>query len=196
MRSLYRQMIYNLKDIDKILPDRNMHGTYSRSELARIRSYYILCHAEFEHFFEECATQKINDVMREWNRNNRPHILLISLTFAFIKEDSDVLAAKRAGNMTHLLNTMRAKYQKNVLDKNNGIKQGNLEDIYAPLGIDIYSILDNNTLASLTFLGEKRGDFAHRGLHLNSVEDVSIARQRTGIIIRDLRNFIVKLDRS
>ena len=189
MREVYKQLISNLRDIEKTLPARNMHGTYSRAEMASIRAYYILCHAEFEYFFEECATQKINSVMREFNRSSTPHILLLSLTFAFIKTDDDVLDAKKSSSLPRLLNVMRTKYQKNVLDENHGIKEHNLVDIYSPLGIDIYVLLDVAVIGDLNSLGVKRGDFAHKGLHLNAVEDVDIARKRTHKLAKSMKKF-------
>ena len=194
MRELYKQMISNLRDIEKILPKKNLLGNYSRTEVALIRSYYILCHAEFEFFFEECATRKVNDVLRAYHRTNAPHILLLSLTFAFIKNDEDVTSARKSSNLPHLLNVMRTKYQKNVLESNNGIKENNLIDIYSPLGIDVYNILDITTIGDLNTLGVKRGDFAHKGLHLNAIEDVDIARKRTHTLARSMRKFYESLE--
>lgn len=196
MRALYKQLITNLKDIERILPARKMDGMYTRSEIASIRAYYILSHAEFEYFFEECATRKINSVMREFNRNNTPHMLLLSLTFAFIQSDDDVIDAKKSSSMSRLLSVMRTKYQKNVLDSNHGIKEHNLVDIYSPLGIDIYQILDPATIGDLNNLGVKRGDFAHKGLHLNAIEDVEDARKRTHKLARALRAFYIALENS
>ncbi|MFD2608555.1 HEPN domain-containing protein [Deinococcus taklimakanensis] len=194
MRALYRQMIANLRDIERILPPKRVDGNYSRSEMALIRAYYILCHAEFENFFEECATLKVNSVLRDYSRNGKPHMLLLSLTFAFIKSDEDVLDAKRSSNMPRLLNVMRTKYQKNILETNNGIKENNLVDIYSPLGVDIYQLLDATIIGDFNSLGVKRGDFAHKGLHLNAVEDVDIARKKTHNLARALRKFYIALE--
>lgn len=195
MRTLYRNLIKNLQIIEDTLPQHNQFGTYSPSELVSIRAYYVLCHAEFEYFFEECATKKINSVMREFNRNSMPHMLLLSLTFAFIKSDEDVLEAKKNSNLNGLLRIMRTKYQKNVLDSNHGIKESNLIDIYSPLGIDIHSVLDGDVIAELSVLGAKRGDFAHKALHLNSIEDTKIAVKRTHKIARGLRNFYLNIEK-
>ena len=185
MLTLYREMLINLRDIQKILPKSNALGTYTRVDEVNTKAYYILTHAEIEYFIERCLLEKINSIVTAYKANNIPHICLMSLIFAFLKEDEQIKSLRRSGFILDLLDHMNSKYH-SIVNANNGIKEENLEKLFSPLGIDIQIFLGPILIAEFNSLGSKRGDFAHNALHIKNAEDPSIAYNRTLYIQREL----------
>lgn len=192
MRVHFREMLANVREIEKILPTPNPFGNYTPLEEINIKSYYILTHAEFEYFIERCVLKKINDVVVGFKTNSTPHMCILSMIFAYLKEDETIKAIRKQGNIIDLIDLMNAKYH-SVVNSNNGIKPENLERLFSPLGIDPQGFMGTTLIGELTTLGVKRGDYAHNALHVHSIEDPVIARQRTLTIQRELGKFFPRL---
>lgn len=194
MPSIHPNLVTSIANIDSILPASRQNGAYTPQEVALIRAYYLLCHAEFEYFLEKCLESKLNAVLANFFTSQTPHIILYSLTFHFIKTDDTIEKLKNKKNLRDLINYMRSKYQREVIGRNNGLKSINLEKMLIPLGILPDSIMSSTLIAELETLGVRRGEFAHNSLLVHTLEDPSIAKARTGIIVRDLGSFESALD--
>lgn len=188
MIEIYREMLYNVRNIQKILPQANQTGNYSTEEEIKIKAYYLLVHAEIEYFIERCTLNKVNQIVANFKTTSTPHICLLSIIFSFLKEDDNVKSLRRAGNIIDLVDYMNGKFHF-IINQNNGIKEENLEKMFAPLGIDYRAYLGEILIAELNSLGSKRGDYAHNALHVKSIEDPSIAMRRTVTILRGLGQF-------
>lgn len=105
-----------------------------------IRSYILLCHAEFEYYFEQIANETINNLI------------------------SSIEKIKIAKSKKNIIKILLINNQKTI-NTNNGIKIENLEKMYKPLSIDLNSI-DPIYKSKLGCFSSKRGEIAHKGIPL------------------------------
>ena len=102
-----------------------------------IKSLVLLCHAEFEEYFEQIAKGSITAIQSE-------------LENLEIKESHLLSIGKQYESMTKLI------------DANNGIKLDNLKKFLPLTGFDLSS-LDDTYIDRLNSFAKKRGRIAHRG---------------------------------
>ncbi len=117
-----------------------------------IKSYVLLCHAEFEKYFEDIAWEIIRKAKEKYDLNNEPSLPLLHLALMlkkdFVNEDATLRLDK-------LFSNYRA-----LIEKNHGIKKANIDEMFAPIGLPI-STMSDTYLESLESFGKKRGQIAH-----------------------------------
>ena len=184
-------MQQNILEIEKVLPASSSSGDYSRTEEILLQTYYILVHAEIEEFIEQCISKKINEISRDYKLHGVPHKILLSLVFAFLKEDDAIKSIRKSGSIDNYIDYMNGRYRY-LIRENHGIREENLAKLFAPLGIDVRTFFNPYILGELDAMGAKRGEYAHHGLHLKTMEDPLIAKKKTGVILLELERFIDK----
>ena len=119
-----------------------------------IKSYILLCHAEFEKYFEDIACEIIKKAKEKYDLNNETSVPLLHLALMlrkdFINEDA-----------TTRLDKLYSNYRA-LVEKNHGIKKTNIDEMFAPLGMPI-SGMSITYVESLDSFGKKRGQIAHNG---------------------------------
>ena len=118
----------------------------------RLRGFILLCHAEFEDYFESIALGLLKEAEEKWDNNRIANYNLASLFIYHEKiNTSDV-------------NTTKAKkiisdYRQMVKD-NHGIKEHNIKQLFEPLGYKMDGF-DATFLSTLSSFGAMRGETAH-----------------------------------
>lgn len=122
-----------------------------------IKSFILLCHAEFENYFESICKRIIANSKATYDKNNilLPSLLSLSLMSVrnFDKKDRNYPTTKSR------LDKLYSNYIATI-QNNNGIKEENLSNLLPMIGIDM-STIDATFLAQLTAFGRKRGQVAH-----------------------------------
>ena len=119
-----------------------------------IKSYILLCHAEFEKYFEDIACGIIKKAKEKYDSSKETSLPLLHLALMLKKEFTTEDASTR---LDKLYSNYRA-----LLDKNHGIKKANIDEMFAPLGIPISEMTDTY-VDTLESFGKKRGQIAHNG---------------------------------
>lgn len=117
-----------------------------------LKSFILLCHAEFEEYFEGIALRILIASEQKWKKQKVANYNLVSLLLKsdkFSKGDSTT-------NICNIISTHRNF----ITNKNHGIKAKNLLNMYEPLGY-IESDFEMSFLSDLNTLGSFRGDVAH-----------------------------------
>lgn len=118
-----------------------------------IKSYILLCHAEFEKYFEDIAISIITQAKNRFDANKQTSIPLLHLSLMLKKDFNNKETAEE--RLDKLFSNFRA-----LIDGNHGIKKTNIDNMFAPLGIPIASMSDIY-VESLEAFGKKRGQIAH-----------------------------------
>jgi len=116
-------------------PDPSNH--YDNKSQDIIRAYVLLCHAEFEKYFEDIT------------RNTLANIYNTTQKSRYVKKYKSAFSKQ-----FDLFN--------DIIKRNNGIKLDNIKKILSLCGFDT-SNLTNFYIQKLNTLGEKRGNLAHNG---------------------------------
>lgn len=118
-----------------------------------IKSYILLCHAEFEKYFEDIAWSVIKNAKENYDKNKQANLPLLHLVLMMKKEFKNNEAAE--DRLNKLFSNYRA-----LIEGNHGIRKANINGLYAPIGIPI-SILSDTYLDLLEIFAKKRGKIAH-----------------------------------
>lgn len=116
-------------------PDPSKHFDNKSQDI--IRAYVLLCHAEFEKYFEDIT------------RNTLTNIYTTTQKSRYVKK------YKSAFNKQFELFY-------NIIERNNGIKLENIDKILSLCGFE-KSNLTSDYIQKLNQLGKKRGNLAHNG---------------------------------
>ncbi|MBQ8298377.1 MAG: hypothetical protein IJX99_00625 [Clostridia bacterium] len=119
-----------------------------------IKSYILLCHAEFEKYFEDIALEIIKKAKDKYDTNLETSLPLLHLALMLKKDFVNE-------NATERLNKLYSNYHTLIVN-NHGIKKSNINDMFAPLGMPISDMTDTYVEA-LEIFGKKRGQIAHNG---------------------------------
>ena len=112
-----------------------------------IKSYILLCHAEFEKYFEDIACGIIKKAKENYDFHNETSLPLLHLALMLKKEFINEDASER-------LNKLYSNYRA-LIAKNHGIKKANIDEMFAPLGMPISS-MTVTYVESLESFGKKR----------------------------------------
>lgn len=119
-----------------------------------IKSYILLCHAEFEKYFEDVAWNIMQQAKSKYDAKQQTSIPLLHLSLMLKKDfaSKEIVANER-------LDKLFSNY-KALIEGNHGIRKNNIDDMFAPLGIPIRNMADTY-VESLESFGKKRGQIAH-----------------------------------
>lgn len=117
-----------------------------------IKSYILLCHAEFEKYFEDLCLEVIKTAKSTFDSSNKTTIPLLCLSLMMKKEFNKESAKER-------LDKLYSNYHALIKD-NNGIKKNDIIIMLNPICLFVEEISDLY-LEKLDCFGKKRGDIAH-----------------------------------
>lgn len=146
----------------------------------KIRGMLLLCHAEFESYIESLALLLINDAKEKWDKTHRANYNLASLLVCSSIDKKDTIETK--------VNKMIVDYKNQTIDKNHGIKEHNIKNIFEPLGYCIDDF-DSVFIATLDSFGRDRGEVAHSSAKTSSMYDKITEINRIDNIVRDFLDF-------
>lgn len=161
-------------------------GNYTKSEISKGAAYLILSHAALEEFFEGVATSIITRSESRFKSTGKINRVIAFLLFSHgvekkLPEELPIKDVHSAFVFTALGN------YRNVLDKNNGIKEHNLCRLFLPLGYS-FDKVDPLLLPELDAFGSARGDLAHNSLR-NKQFDPFTGQVQLGRILSLLGTF-------
>lgn len=118
----------------------------------RLKGLRLLCHAEFEDYFESVAIQLLEKAEEKWNRQH-----IANYNFASLLVHHEKI--EKMHDVETKVNKIIIDYRQ-LIRENHGIKEHNIKKMYEPLGYNI-SDFDSIFLATLSSYGELRGEIAH-----------------------------------
>ncbi len=136
-----------------------------------IKAYRFLIHAEIEFYFESVIKKVIKESVDKWLNNNEFKKPLLSiLAFHNIKFNNIPTRASEinSGNDLTFRISRCVNDFKNIIKRNNGIKEENILPLLVNIGMDA-SELDPLLLNNLSSFGRNRGDIAHNSFSVISL---------------------------
>lgn len=137
-----------------------------------IKSYILLCHAEFEQYFEDVSKSVITQSMELYNTKQeiaKPLLYLVLMSDKSFSKDSEKSSNEdKPINYSNIVlpeNRLKKIYSNyhSLLSQNHGIKKDNLFKMLTPIGVDILS-LPETYIDQMESFGKKRGAIAHNGV--------------------------------
>ena len=184
--SEYKYLISRVKIIKKniIYPSMLNKIIYSKRDEDLCRSFYVLCHAELESYFESIA-KGIRDKSKQlWNSRKISNFNLTSLLINTEKYKDT--KASTDTKITYILH----QYE-DTIKNNNGIKSENLKKLFQPFGYDFGDSgnFDPAWLSTLDSFGSKRGNIAHNSAQIHIAFDIHSTIATINIILDGIEEF-------
>jgi hypothetical protein len=132
----------------------SLTGRYSARQRDFTKAFLLLAHAELESYFEDRARKLVENAESSYQRKGICAPVLSRL-LVYHNASKDDLGPVSPNGVKKAVN-----YYLDHLDKNHGIKEGNLLTIFLPLGIS-HGELDSQLISACNQLAHKRGQFAH-----------------------------------
>lgn len=130
---------------------QSMNGITALQE-DRLRGLRLLCHAEFEDYFESIALCLLSSAERKWTQQRVANYNLAALFMWHEKiEKNDTYETKAC--------MIIADFKKEI-KANHGIKEDNIKKLFGPLGYKINDF-DATFISTLSSFGTLRGETAH-----------------------------------
>ena len=146
-----------------------------------VRAYIALCHAEIESHFEQWATYIIGEALRRWTMEEKISLPLFSLFVHY--KFMDAQGAGTNQKVHQIIN----EFKKSVVERNHGIKEDNIRDLFRPLGVDDGTI--NSISPALNSFGDKRGEAVHASIQVQRPLDIPTLISEIGYIQQGIRIF-------
>ncbi len=176
----YQQLESRIREIEgNLLPSFDVSGNYSSRDLDLTRAYCLLCHAEIEAYLEDIILEVVRAVFAFWKADTSkiPEIIF-NLTCHFrAKTDKKESPA----SLVH----MGMKSFEDIIEKNHGIKEHNIDNILTPIGYP----MDKTLVTVLHSFGDTRGDIAHKSFKTQQQIDAQTEKSNIDKIIVELKKF-------
>ena len=130
---------------------QSINGITSLQE-DRLRGLRLLCHAEFEDYFESVALKLLELAEKKWLERKIANYNLASLFIWHDKIGKNETIESKARMII-------AKFRKEI-NSNHGIKEDNIKKLFGPLGYKIDDF-DASFISTLSSFGALRGETAH-----------------------------------
>ncbi len=164
-----------------MLPRYLRTGLYRDREYDRTRGFRVLAHAEVEAFLEEICEEFAKRAVAAWNADGRPRRSIDAIvatgegvargTRRLVWADgTSQLTPRRTPITTSTVASGLAAYQRLVIQKNHGLKDSNILNLTARIGI-LATELDSVWLANMKSFGDARGETAHTSRRTQSQPD-------------------------
>lgn len=148
----YKYLEKRLKNLEKHFDfNQSVTGITSLQE-DRLKGFCILCHAEFEDYFESIAKRVFEESLNEWKAKKIANYQIASFFVLQKPIDSSDDAYTKSIQLSRLY--------KDILESNHGIKEDNIMKLYKPLGYRADDF-DATLLSELNDFGKRRGESAH-----------------------------------
>jgi len=147
----------------------------------QIRAYIALCHAEFESYLEQHATDVVDKALLLWTNGRKPTLPLIAL-FAHFEH------IEKNDNTTQKIHMITSRFKRGVIKQNNGIKSENIRKLFVPIGVD-FDEIDSAWTSTLDSYGAKRGETVHMSAKVQQPLDISTVLADTEIVKNGIKDF-------
>lgn len=121
----------------------------------RLKGVRLLCHAEFEDYFESVALKILALAEKKWMDKHVANYHLASLLVYHEK-------IEKKGDIQTKVYKIITDYRQ-LIRGNHGIKENNIKKMFEPLGYNMNDF-DVAFLATLSSYGELRGEIAHSSI--------------------------------
>ncbi|MDR2903918.1 MAG: hypothetical protein LBU77_05375 [Clostridiales bacterium] len=118
----------------------------------RLRGLRLLCHAEFEDYFESTAIRLLDEAKKKWNAKKVANFNLASLFIWHEKIQTSDSSTTKAYRIT-------SDFEKSIKN-NHGIQEKNIRALFEPLGYKTDDF-DSTFISDLSSFGKQRGETAH-----------------------------------
>lgn len=176
----YQQLETRIREIEgNLLPAFDVSGNYSNKDLDLTRAYCLLCHAEIEAFLEDIILEVVRAVFAYWKADNSkiPEIIFNLACYYRSKTDKKEPPA----SLVHL----GMKSFEEIIEKNHGIKEHNIDNILTPIGYP----MDKTLVTVLHSFGDTRGDIAHKSFKTQQQIDPRTEKTNIDKIVVELKKF-------
>jgi len=164
-----------------LLPQIDPTGSYSDKDLDLTRSYCLLCHAEIEAYIEDIILEITSNAVTNWHNDKSiitPIVFHLAYTYRSEKREPPY-------SMVVLSFNLLKKY----IEKNNGIKEDNLNGFCKPIGFQMDEVLKT----TLSDFGKTRGEIAHTSFQTQQPIDPQTEKNRVLQILSGLALFDYEL---
>lgn len=148
----YRYLERRISQIKKNFKFHQSINGITSLQADRLRGLRLLCHAEFEDYFESVALRLLNTAEKKWLERKVANYNLSSVFIWHEKID------KNGTNETKV-RMIIADFRKEI-KSNHGIKEDNIKKLFGPLGYKIDDF-DAMFISTLSSFGALRGETAH-----------------------------------
>ncbi len=180
---VYRQLTERIRFLkNNLLPSERDDGDYSQLEIDFIKSFILLCSAEFEEYLEARLTE-LNSKSQKALKNGR-----IPKSAASVIAHMDV--SRESINKKPIVQFAIESFQSanKRISKNNGYQQSRIEKLFKSHGFDRINAF-STVLSSLEKYGKVRGEIAHKGgTQVTVIIDPKIVKSDVDQILSDLAN--------
>lgn len=163
-----------------LLPPIDPLLQYSDKDIDLTNAFYLLCHVEIEVYIENIVRKVVEDAFNKWNNDKEiisPIIFHLALNY------------KQGINKPreHPYSMIYITYKELIkdIDKNNGIKEQNIDNLLRPIGF----VMDPTLKTTLSNYGNVRGRIAHHSYDPQNPSDPAIAKGNTQQILHGLSVF-------
>lgn len=167
----YKYLLTRIRRLEKNFDFQQNSRGISHKQEDHLKGFRLLCHAEFEDYFESIALRIFDESVDVWKKKNIANFQIASFFVEHERiESSDNTLTKSFQIIQY--------YKKNIIDTNHGIKEQNIKKMYAPLGFEMKDF-DPILFAELDSFGKDRGESAHSSEKHTSVQldkDTEFAR--------------------
>lgn len=170
----------------------------TESEKAQVHAYLVLAHAVLEEYIESIFSRHF-DRLCSWLGADLVPAECVRFSYAVAEMIPSGSVSYRKRNTYQLIRSLGRKEFQSNLDKNHGLKTGNIEKLAQLIGVDWMGLEDalNSYLADLNTLGSKRGSAGHLSPYTEKVTAISISDGPDDVRrwVRDGRDAAVALER-
>jgi hypothetical protein len=166
----------------------------NKKEVELARAYRVLVHAELEAYFESIAIKLLKKATDKWKKNRKANITIIALLARFkavdkSKEKSKNIDMKinKKESLDTKINRILSDFQKEVINKNHGIKETNITNMLMPLGMEKDDI-DSALMSMLDTFGSNRGETAHKSGKVQQPIDIKTEVRNVDFIIEGIKD--------
>lgn len=148
----YKYLQKRILQIQKNFKFKQSFNGITELQSDRLRGLRLLCHAEFEDYFESIALKMLDIAEKRWEDRKIANYNLLSLCVWHEKIEKNETSNTK-------VKMIISDFRKEV-KSNHGIKEENIRKLFCPLG---YKIDDFDTLfiSTLSSFGVLRGETAH-----------------------------------
>jgi hypothetical protein len=165
----------------------SLTGRYSPRQHDYTKAFLLLVHAELESYFEDRARKHATNAEARYQSKG---ICTPVLSRLLVYHNA---AKGELGPVSPNAVSKAINYYLDHLDKNHGIKEKHLLNIFLPLGIG-HAELDAQLVAACNQLSQKRGQFAHASFKTHQQVDPKTERNNIRRnILPELRNLEKRL---
>jgi hypothetical protein len=147
----------------------SLTGRYSARQRDYTKAFLLLVHAELESYFEDRARKLATNALARYQGKGicTPVLSRILVYHNAVKGGLGPVSPDAVGRAIN--------YYLDQLDKNHGIREKHLLNIFLPLGIE-HGGLDGQLVAACNQLSQKRGQFAHASFKTHQQVDPQTER--------------------